>query len=292
MVPDRSTTPAATDRLRRRWPVAVGAVVAVVAALALVLLTRAPHDTAPAPVPVPSAQKVTVGDGRTVTSLSLGGEATDAVLRRAEADLVLSAPRVERFWGTDWSDEIVVVATGTDAEFTAAAPGAPSGMAAVAVADAVDPLRRTADGQRIVLGPGAGRMTDEALRLVLTHELFHYAARTDTATDAPRWITEGVADYVARTGPVPHLPAPTRLPTDADFVAQGPQLSEAYDRAWLFARFIADRYGEPALRNLYTAAAGHGHRDTDTALRQVTGTDPADLLDQWRGWLAAAAGPR
>lgn len=145
MVPDRSTTPAATDRLRRRWPVAVGAVVAVVAALALLLLTRAPHDTAPTPVSVPSAQKVTVGDGRTVTSLSLGGEATDAVLRRAEADSVLSAPRVERFWGTDWSDEIVVVATGTDAEFAAAAPGAPSGMAAVAVADAVDP---PADGRR------------------------------------------------------------------------------------------------------------------------------------------------
>ncbi|WP_231992014.1 hypothetical protein [Mycobacterium sp. ACS4331] len=271
---------------------AVGAAVVVVAALVLVALSRGPNDTASAPVSVPSAPTVTVGDGRIVTSLSLGGESTDAVLRRAEADLALSAPRVERFWGTDWSDEIVVVATGTDAEFAAAAPGAPAGVAAVAVADAVDPLRRTAEGQRIVLGPGAGRMSDEALRLVLTHELFHYAARPDTAADAPRWVTEGVADYVARSGPVPAMPAPTRLPSDNDFSTHGGQLSEAYDRAWLFARFIADRYGEPALRDLYTAAAGPGHRDTDTALRQVTGTAPADLLDQWRAWLAAAAEPR
>lgn len=34
-------------------------------------------------------------------------------------------------------------------------------------------------------------MSATALRIVLTHELFHYAARVDTALDAPRWLTEG-----------------------------------------------------------------------------------------------------
>ncbi|EUA23932.1 peptidase MA superfamily protein [Mycobacterium xenopi 4042] len=38
---------------------------------------------------------------------------------------------------------------------------------------------------------GAAAMSDAALRIVLRHELFHYAARADTALDAPRWLTEG-----------------------------------------------------------------------------------------------------
>lgn len=280
MAPDRSSTPAGTDSPGRRL---------VGAALALLVLSgcAAPDTAAPAP-PSASQALLVVGDGRTVTSLSLGGAPTDALLRRVEAALPEATERVERFWGTDWAHEIVVVATGSDADFATAAPGAPPDMAAVAVADTVDPDTGTADGQRIVLGPGAVRMSAQALRIVLAHELFHYAARARTALDAPRWLTEGTADHVARSEPVPaDLPAPVALPDDADFDTDGTTLSTAYDHAWLFARFVADRWGEPALRDLYTAAAGPGHRDTDRALREVTGLEPAVLLDQWRAWLAA-----
>jgi hypothetical protein len=280
MAPDRSSTRAGTDGPGRRL---------VGAALALAVLSGCTAPDAPPPPSPPTTQApLVVGDGRTVTSLSLGGAPTDAVLRRVEAALPEATRRVERFWGTDWSHEIVVVATGSDADFAAAAPGAPSDMAAVAVADTVDPDAATADGQRIVLGPGAVRMSDHALRIVLAHELFHYAARARTAVDAPRWLTEGVADHVARSEPVPaDLPAPAALPSDADFDTDGTTLSTAYDHAWLFARFVADRWGESALRDLYTAAAGPGHRGVDTALREVTGLEPVVLLDQWRAWLAA-----
>lgn len=48
-------------------------------------------------------------------------------------------------------------------------------------------------------------MSEASLRIVLTHELFHLAARTGTALDAPRWLVEGVADFVAR--PAAPLPA-------------------------------------------------------------------------------------
>jgi hypothetical protein len=293
MAPDRSTTHAGTDRGRLR-SVGVRAAAALAVLAAVVGCAHDAYDAQDAdggPPPVAAAPSpvapMQVGDGRTVTALSLGGPATDPVLRRVEAELGSATERIEQFWGRDWAREIVVVATATDAEFAAAAPGAPAGMAAVAVADAVDSAAGTVDGQRIVLGPGASRMSPEALRIVLTHELFHYAARAGTATDAPRWITEGVADFVARSGPVPDLPAPTRLPSDDDFAATGAQLSTAYDRAWLFARFIADRYGEHGLRELYTAAAGPGHRSTEAALTEITGLRPADLLEQWRAWLAA-----
>jgi hypothetical protein len=130
-------------------------------------------------------------------------------------------------------------------------------------------------------------MREQALRIVLSHELFHYAARADTAVDAPRWLTEGVADYVARPRtPLPEVtPPPTALPSDADLAAPGPQRSQAYDRAWWFARFIADTHGTATLRALYRAACGVGHTDLPTAVHDVLGTDMAGALADWQQWL-------
>jgi hypothetical protein len=131
-------------------------------------------------------------------------------------------------------------------------------------------------------------MSDRSLRLVLRHELFHYASRIDTAPDAPRWMTEGVADYVARTdtpAPGPDA-APAMLPTDADFDAAGPQQSRAYDRAWWFARFVADTYGPAKLRQLYLRACGRGHPDPATAVSDTLGAGMPEVLDRWAHWLA------
>lgn len=202
---------------------------------------------------------------------------------------------METFWGTDWSRDITVVATGSDSQFRVEAGGGTpaqwADIAAVAVADRVDPSRRVALGQRIVLAPGAGAMSGRALRIVLTHELLHYAARTDTALDAPHWLTEGVADFVAR--PATTVPAgtplPTALPSDADLDAPGPRRSLAYDRAWWFSRFVADTYGTATLRRLYLAACGAGHTALPTAVGDVLGTDMADLLARWQQWLTRGA---
>lgn len=198
---------------------------------------------------------------------------------------------MERFWGTDWPREIVVVATGTEAEFAAGANLDPrrrwSDIAAVSVADDVDLARRTVNGSRIVLAPGAADMSDSALRIVLTHELFHVAARADTALDAPRWLTEGVADFVARP-PEPLPPgagSAVALPTDADLDESGPARSAGYDRAWWFTRFVADTYGVEALRRLYTQACGPGHGDLATAVRHALDTDLTELQARWAVWL-------
>jgi hypothetical protein len=261
------------------------------------LLTAPATPTAPAPVSAPAVTApLVVGDDRTVTMISLGGAPTDALLARVGANIGAAVASVESFWGTDWSHEILVVATGSDTEF-AAQSGSPSGsgtagadIAAVAVADQVDPSRGVAIGQRIVLAPGAAKMSDPDLRIVLGHELFHYASRAATALDAPRWLTEGVADYVGR--PATALPRdadlPTALPSDADFAVDGPQLSQAYDRAWLFARFVAEQYGAPTLRQLYQRAAGPGHADVPTALRETLGASPEEVLTRWRHWLAGS----
>jgi hypothetical protein len=225
--------------------------------------------------------------------ISLGGSRTDALIERVGADLPGAVAAVERFWGNDWPREIVVVATGTDAEFTARAHLDPrrqwTDIAAVSVADDVDVSRGQASGQRIVLAPGASGMSDESLRIVLTHELFHYAARAGTALDAPRWLTEGVADFVARRpGPLPPgAGATSALPTDADLDRPGAGRSAGYDRAWWFARFVADTYGADGVRRLYLSACGPGHGDLAAAVRSSLGTDLSSLEAQWGSWLTS-----
>ena len=107
-----------------------------------------------------------------------------------------------------------------------------------------------------------------------------------TAADAPRWLTEGVADFVARAA------AARRRPTRATDLGRGcpptpiwtlgHARSLAYDRAWLFSRFVADTYGTPTLRQLYLRACGHGHPDAATAVREMLGADLRRRCPDWR----------
>jgi hypothetical protein len=237
-----------------------------------------------------SGRGLEVGD-RILRTTNLGGSREQALLTRVAADIGQSIDAVEAFWGTDWPRDIDVVATGSQQQFEAKAGGGSAAqwadIAAIAVADRVDPAQRAALGQRIVFAPGAAGMTERALRIVLTHELFHYAARADTAVDAPRWLTEGVADYVARPhSPLPEIAPPTALPSDVDLAGPGPQRSQAYDRAWLFALFIADTRGPPTLRAFYVAACGDRHTAPPTAVHDVLGGDDAEIVADWQQWLS------
>ncbi|WP_082134242.1 DUF4157 domain-containing protein [Mycolicibacter heraklionensis] len=241
----------------------------------------------------PAAVPLIVGDDRSVVLENLGGQPGEELLSRVAANIGPAVDAVEAFWGTDWTHRIQVTATGSDRQFAELA-GHDSAdvaqwadVAAVAVADRVDPERRAAVGQRIVFAPGANAMSTPALRIVLTHELFHYAARTDTALDAPRWLTEGVADFVARpTGDRAIGPAGPvlALPSDADLDAPGPRRVQAYDRAWEFARFVADRFGTAKLRELYLTACGPGHVPPAVAVPLVLGVDLPELLAGWQRW--------
>ena len=223
--------------------------------------------------------------------VNLAGTRADPLLNRVRAEMPDAVGAVERFWGTDWTREIVVVATGAPAQFVAEAGLDPSGewadIAAVAVAGGVDPVHRRVSGQRIVLAPGAAAMSDSALRIVLTHELFHLAARADTAVDAPRWLTEGVADFVARAPSAlpPDAGSSTALPSDADLDIPGPDRAAGYDRAWWFARFVADTYGDDGLRRLYGQACGPGHGDLRESVHDALGEDLVEVSGRWAAWL-------
>jgi hypothetical protein len=248
---------------------------------AVVLLSRStPAPAAPAVTPAPPAattESVTLGSGRTAEILVLPGPETAGLAARIRGELKDAADAVTAFWGDDWRRDVIVVTTGTDEQFTVMGGGGSD------IAAATTP-------QRIVFAPGAARMSDASLRIVVRHELLHYAARRATAADAPRWLTEGVADYVGRP-PTP-LPGPAaaaelaRLPTDSDLDTAGTTRSLAYDRAWWFSRFVADRYGPEGLRNLYLAACGIGHTDVPNAVRNALGVELNEVLVAWRQWLS------
>lgn len=198
------------------------------------------------------------------------------MIDRIGAELPGAAAAVTAFWGPDWPREIVVVITESDEQFRVLAHGGPDIAAAT-----------TADG--MVFAPGASGMTDEALRIVVRHELFHYAARSHTVADAPLWVTEGVADYVGR--PPAGWPARAQaellahLPADTDLQTAGAARSLAYDRAWWFSRYVAERYGLETLRALYVRACGPGHPDPATAVRETLHEDLDAVLAQWRQWM-------
>jgi hypothetical protein len=228
-------------------------------------------------VPTTPTDPLVLRDGRTVSLMALGGAQTADLESRVLSELDGAADAVSAFWGDDWPRNVVVVLTRTDEEFRALAVGEPDIAAATTA-------------QRIVFAPGASSMSDSSLRIVLRHELFHYAARGRTAADAPHWLTEGVADFVGRP-PTP-MPGPQRaavlaqLPSDVDLDTAGAVRSLAYDRAWWFSRFVASRYGAETLRKLYITACGPGHPDQATAIRETVGLDGPKVLAAWRAWLS------
>jgi hypothetical protein len=233
--------------------------------------------------PGDSTTSKTLKDGRTAALVALGGSETARLTDRIAAELDGAADAVTAFWGDDWPRQIDILATGTDEEFLALGGGAAVGGGAADIA-------ATTTAQRITFAPGAETMDDAQLRIVLRHELFHYASRAQTAADAPRWLTEGVADFVGR--PPEPRPGPARAgelahpPTDADLDTAGPTRSLAYDRAWWFSRFVADRYGMPTLRKLYLSACGPGHAGVLAAVQDTLGADLGQVTVAWRQWLS------
>jgi hypothetical protein len=278
----RFTTSAATDRRRPAHATSrtkLGALLVAELICAVLLVGRpeavpaGPAVATPASLTTPAAASTSeiLRDGRTVHLVGLGGQHTAPLVARIAAQMDDASEAVTAFWGADWPREVLIVAAASDAQFGSLAGGG---------AD----IAATTTAERIMFAPGAASMSDAALRIVLRHELFHFAARADTAADAPRWLTEGVADFVGR----PMTPRPAnavelaRLPSDAEL--DGPDRSLAYDRAWWFSRFVADEYGSSTLRALYVRACGFGHPDVATAVRDTLGADLDAVLARWRQW--------
>jgi hypothetical protein len=243
-------------------------------------------------------------DGR--TSVVLGHPDQTGWIDSLAEELRTAVPAVTDLWGEQWSRRAVVMVTSSQEEFTEQAGSVHSGseIAAVAVSDALAPGSAVVTGQRVVFSPAsAERLTADTSRSVLRHELTHIAARRDTSDGSPLWMLEGFADYAGHRGSAitvasgaPTVAAavavhgpPGRLPSDADFAAGGERSLVAYELAWSVDAFVADRFGEDRLRELYHALAA-GPVDTgelDVRLGKILGLSQQELVAQWGAWMVA-----
>ncbi|SDX31771.1 hypothetical protein SAMN05216215_1009219 [Saccharopolyspora shandongensis] len=238
---------------------------------------------------------------RTATGMVIGHDPQPVA--RVSRLLDAAVADVTAVWGPDWPRRVGVLVPASQEELRSLVGPefAVDGIAAVAVADRVDTDARRAEGQRVVLNPkAADRLSDQALRVVLRHEITHVAARVDTAADAPMWMLEGFADYVGyrNSGVAPKDIAPdlirkiheagppARLPDDREFHQAGRRLDLAYQQSWSVVSHLADRLGERRLVDLYRRVAATGSpAEVDRALREATGLSKAQLVADWRAGL-------
>ncbi|QIS02806.1 hypothetical protein F5X71_11140 [Nocardia brasiliensis] len=248
------------------------------------------------------AHQVPTGDGQ--QSLVVGHRTQRIEMDVLEQALGAATTAVTEVWGPGWPQSTVVVVASSPSEFAGLVHGGAIMSAEVAAASVADPYipGTPPTGQRIVFSPDAGRRLDpEGLRTLLRHELTHIATRAETRDGAPLWMLEGFADYVAHrdqghpfTDVAPGLTARVRLhalpgdlPADADFA--GPKAAATYEQAWSICAFVADKYDQPRLAELYRrlAAARQTPATEDEILRSVLGVTRQEFIAGWQAWLPA-----
>lgn len=224
-----------------------------------------------------------------------------ALSRRIAAEIPAALTSLTEAWAQDWRAGLLLIATGSDAEFAALAGDERSVNQVAAVADRVE--NGVAVGQRLVFAPGTEQLPIDQFRVALRRELFRAATRTLISEQAPLWLVEGVANYTARrqagtsfrqaapilseevgAGHVPENP-----PTNADFKKTSPRRAQAYEEAWSLAQYIADTFGEPKLKSLFRDGAALALRDQDGAIERSLGINKHTLTQRWRSWLITHA---
>jgi hypothetical protein len=244
---------------------------------------------------------------RGTSSLVLGHPQDAAALPRLNAAVDAAVPVVTGVWGTDWARQVAVLVPASDQELAAlvGSGSALTDVSAVAAFDAQDPADGTRSGPRLVLNPDTlAALTPAGLSVVLQHEITHIASAAATGQASPRWLVEGLAEYVGNLGsaqPVPNAASelrkevaggtlPSALPGDDEFAPGGSRVPQAYEEAWLACRLIAQRAGQAGLVRLYRlvgASADVSATAVAAALRQVLHESSAEFTALWRDYLAS-----
>ena len=235
---------------------------------------------------------------RGASTLVLSHPGNDELVRLLLGETDAAVPRVSAVWGQRWSQRVVLVVPGSEAELRRLLPdvGDLSQIAALATAELTHrgsgyhPV-----GDRVLIDPpNFARLGSLGRRVVLAHEVTHVASREATGPAVPTWLVEGLADYVGYRGlGVPlstsagELGAdvragqlPARLPADQAFAGNDPALAQVYEQSWLAVALLARTYGEPALLRLYRTV-GSGHPLAQVLMRQL-GTTEAAFTVAWR----------
>ncbi len=258
---------------------------------------------------------VDVGDAQLRTPVWLDGPVQ---VRRSGTTLVLAAagvpvaryarlaeravPVVRRVL-TGWRPRLVVEvptdATALDRALDAE-PGDYAGIAAVTVSG--DGSAVPGSPVHVFVNPEVyDRLRGVGAQVVMSHEAAHVAS-DGPSSQAPVWLVEGFADYVAlrdvdlplavtarqAAAEVRRVGLPRALPTRVEFDPRRSHLGAVYEMAWLVCRVLVERSGEAALVGLYDdLSAGD---DLATSLRSRFGWSERDLVAAWRARLSDLPG--
>ncbi|MFF9013992.1 hypothetical protein ACF09C_13635 [Streptomyces sp. NPDC014870] len=243
-------------------------------------------------------------------SLVLGVGQSEERLKAVAAYADRAVPAVSAAWPGDWARRVVVLVPATldgMGGLLGAPPASYRGIAAVTTGEVGGGPHAPAD--RVIVNPEAyGVLGEFGQQVVLTHETTHVATRAATSAATPVWLSEGLADWVAyrdtgRTAAqaAPELrravragDLPAALPDDKAFAFGGDAdaLARAYEGGWLACAMIAERWGEPELRDFYRAVGAHPQREgaVEKALAEVLDTTPEEFTDDWRTYLRQRLG--
>lgn len=143
--------------------------------------------------PLWSIEPVTVLSGGSGTIVAASSVAVaDRIGWSSRLDAAAEAVRKARLGplAARWRGGLVVELPGSPLEFHAVTGTTASGSAAV--------THREGDAIRVVVNPELPHLVDAAfLDALAAHEATHVATRTIEAEDAPRWVSEGLAEWVA-----------------------------------------------------------------------------------------------
>ncbi|MEV6139032.1 hypothetical protein AB0L63_23805 [Nocardia sp. NPDC051990] len=249
-------------------------------------------------------ERVPTGNGQ--ESLVVGHPAQQAEIDTLAGELGTAITAVTEVWGPGWAQSATVVVASNPSEFAALVRSDASMPADVAAASVADPFvpGTQPTGQRVIFSSDAGRRLDaDGLRTLLRHELTHIGTRAQTVDGAPQWMVEGFAEFVAHLGTGHHFAdiaptvatrirageVPRALPSATDFAGSGAVV--AYEQAWSACAFVAEKFDQPRLVELYRriAAGKQDPASEDSIMRDVLGTGRDDLVADWRAWLSARA---
>lgn len=218
-----------------------------------------------------------------------GCPSADSALSVAEEALAI----VDRFWDQPWRRRVPVYAPQGSEELARIIQATYSVDSYVAFAfwtggEGENP------GARIIVNPDrfVGADRDWALS-ILTHELFHVASLPHSGPFIPRFVEEGLAQYVQYEGSDSVIAGADasssgELPHDYRFfVGSSDALLQSYRTSLSAMGFLAERWGPNKLQRLYVQLGRRGHDPgtaryhLDSAMRDVLEVDSKKFEALW-----------
>ncbi|HLL66795.1 MAG TPA: hypothetical protein VK453_13810 [Micromonosporaceae bacterium] len=212
-----------------------------------------------------------------------------SLLEQSEAALT----KVARVRPSGWDGRVLLTAVQDQRIFDAYFGDSPERVAKVA-AIAVPYYDRVPDWHdapayattRVVFNPRELSAPAAELAHDLTHEFAHAALGPVTGVHTPRWVVEGLAEYIAFKGTevdpaqlrnvLKDVDVSAGLPADADFYAN----AHNYATAWVACRMIAEKYGEKKLLAYYESFQREPSEDANA--RSMLGVTSETLVAEWQ----------